>query len=100
MLCPFDPLLQTSPASYRRLLRESGLIGQVLYLQAEALGLRGTGIGCFFDPVVHELLDISDSRWQSLYHFTLGRALWDERLTSLPAYASLRWPPLAAEPAQ
>jgi len=25
------------------------MIGQVLYLEAEAQGVRATGIGCFFD---------------------------------------------------
>ncbi|MNU01369.1 hypothetical protein D3C72_2447480 [compost metagenome] len=69
---------------------ECGQIGQLLYLEAEAAGLSGTGIGCYFDDAVHELLEIADSRWQSLYHFTLGRALWDERLTTLPAYPDLR----------
>ena len=34
---------------YRRLFWECGLIGQVLYLEAEAAGVRGTGIGCFYD---------------------------------------------------
>jgi hypothetical protein len=29
---------------------------------------------------------MADSRWQSLYHFTLGRALVDGRVSSLPAY--------------
>lgn len=99
MLARMDAALAEGPWAYAGLYRECGRLGQLLYLEAEAAGLSGTGIGCFFDPVVHELLDISDSRWQSLYHFTLGRALWDERLTSLPAYESLRWPPLAAEPA-
>ncbi len=46
----------------------------------------GVGIGCYFDDAVHELLGLADSRWQSLYHFTLGRARWDERLTTAPAY--------------
>ena len=41
---------------YRRLFWECGLIGQVLYLEAEAAGARATGIGCFYDDPVHELL--------------------------------------------
>ena len=44
---------------YRRLFWECGLIGQVLYLEAEAAGARGTGIGCFYDDPVHELLGLS-----------------------------------------
>ena len=60
--------------------------------KAEAAGLSGTGIGCYFDDAVHELLGIADSRLQSLYHFTLGRAVWDLRLSSQPAYPTLRRP--------
>ena len=66
---------------------ECGTIGQVLYLEAEAAGLRGTGIGCFFDDGMHSLLGLKDRRYQSLYHFTVGGPLEDERLTTLPAYA-------------
>ena len=77
--------------AYRRLFWESGLIGQVLYLEAEAAGVRSTGIGCYFDDVVHQLLgiDLSDDAWQSLYHFTVGGAVEDDRLTTLPAYGHL-----------
>ena len=35
------------------------MIGQVLYLEAEAAGARGTGIGCFYDDAVHELLGLA-----------------------------------------
>ena len=50
-----------------------------------------TGIGCYFDDFVHRLLDLdlADHAWQSLYHFTVGGALDDERLTTLPAYGHL-----------
>ena len=75
---------------YPRLYWECGLIGQLLYLEAEAAGLSGTGIGCYFDDALRELLGDADNGWQSLYHFTLGRAVWDERLTSLPAYSQPR----------
>jgi nitroreductase len=93
MLARFDDALERGAWAYPQLYRECGAIGQVLYLEAEAAGLSGTGIGCYFDDSVHELLEIADSRWQSLYHFTLGRAQWDERLTTLPAYPDLRRPP-------
>ncbi len=46
---------------YRRLYWEAGMIGQVLYLEAEAAGIQGTGIGCYFDDPVHELLGITDT---------------------------------------
>ena len=65
-------------------------LGQILYLEAEAAGVRGTGIGCFFDDAVHGVLGLTDNRWQSLYHFTVGEPLEDARLQSLPAYAHLQ----------
>ncbi len=90
MLARFDQALAEGAWHYPRLYWECGQIGQLLYLEAEAAGISGTGIGCYFDPAVHELLGLADSRWQSLYHFTLGRAVWDERLSSLPAYPDMR----------
>ncbi|HLD68310.1 MAG TPA: SagB/ThcOx family dehydrogenase [Pseudomonas sp.] len=95
MLARFDQALAEGAWQYPRLYWECGQIGQLLYLEAEAAGISGTGIGCYFDPAVHELLGLADSRWQSLYHFTLGRAIWDERLSSLPAYPAPRRPPHA-----
>ncbi|WP_300657396.1 nitroreductase family protein [Pseudomonas sp.] len=92
MLSRFDTALQAGAWRYPRLYWECGQIGQLLYLEAEAAGLSATGIGCYFDDSVHELLGLADSRWQSLYHFTIGRAVWDERLSSLPAYPELRLP--------
>ena len=86
MLAEFEAGLAEGPWVYRRLFWECGLIGQVLYLEAEAAGVRGTGIGCFFDDPVHELLGIADTQWQSLYHFTVGGALIDDRLDNLPGY--------------
>jgi SagB-type dehydrogenase family enzyme len=71
---------------YRELLREAGLIGQVLYLEAEAAGVRGTGIGCFFDDPVHETFGLTGSRWQSVYHFTVGTPVDDARIETGPAY--------------
>ena len=68
------------------------MVGQVLYLEAEAAGLRGTGIGCFFDDGVHRLLGLdtaADAPWQDLYHFTVGGPVEDQRLTTEPAYAHL-----------
>ena len=87
MLAEFDrPLTEHGAWVYPRLFWECGMIGQVLYLEAEAAGLRGTGIGCFFDDGMHSLLGLKDRRYQSLYHFTVGGPLEDERLTTLPAY--------------
>jgi len=71
---------------YRRLFWECGLIGQVLYLEAEAAGARSTGIGCFYDDAVHETLGLSGDTWQSLYHFSMGMPVDDTRLTTEPGY--------------
>ncbi|MSO30198.1 MAG: SagB/ThcOx family dehydrogenase [Acidobacteria bacterium] len=71
---------------YRRLFWECGLIGQVLYLEAEAAGGRATGIGCFYDDPVHEMLGLTGHGWQSLYHFSMGVPIEDTRLTSEPGY--------------
>lgn len=87
LLAEFDDGLQAAPDGYRLLLQEAGLIGQALYLQAEAEGLRGTGIGCYFDDGVHQLLGLTDQRLQVLYHFTIGRAVADERIATEPPYA-------------
>jgi nitroreductase len=72
---------------YRRLFWECGMIGQLLYLEAEAADSRGTGIGCFYDDAVHELLGLTGRAWQSLYHFSMGKPVDDERLTTQPGYA-------------
>ncbi len=63
------------------------MIGQVLYLEAESVGIRGTGIGCFFDDPVHEVFGLTGKAYQSLYHFTMGGPVEDTRLSSLPPYA-------------
>ena len=77
---------------YRELYWECGVVGQVLYLEAEAAGIRATGIGCFFDDAMHRLLGLppggaSPPPWQSLYHFTAGGAVDDPRLATLPPYS-------------
>ncbi len=89
MVAEFGATIKAAPWLYRRLFWECGLIGQVLYLEAEAAGIRGTGIGCYFDDSVHEVLGIKDDQFQSLYHFTVGKPLEDKRLETLPAYGHL-----------
>jgi SagB-type dehydrogenase family enzyme len=87
MIAEFDASLQAfGPSFYRHLFWESGVVGQVLYLAAEAAGARATGIGCFYDDPVHETLGIAGHRFQSLYHFTVGRPVEDARLTTEPGY--------------
>jgi hypothetical protein len=86
-LTRFRDVVANEPWRYRELYWETGLLGQVLYLEAEASGVRGTGIGCFFDDAMHALLGIEGDAWQSLYHFTVGGPVEDPRLTTLPPYA-------------
>lgn len=86
MLAEFDEVIEQAPWRYRQLYWEAGLVGHVLYLEAEAAEVRGTGIGCYFDDLLHELLGIRDSRLQCLYHFTVGQPLIDSRITTLPPY--------------
>ena len=89
MVAEFErPLQQFGAWFYPRLFWESGVVGQVLYLEAEAIGIRGTGIGCFFDDPMHSVLGLKTLRYQSLYHFTMGGPIEDPRLRSLPPYSS------------
>jgi SagB-type dehydrogenase family enzyme len=91
LLAQFNPL--PDAATYRKLFQEAGLIGQVLYLEAEALDLRGTGIGCFFDDALHQLIGLPEpaasAPLQSVYHFTVGMPLLDARIATEPPYAHL-----------
>uniref|UniRef100_A0A7N0TDR9 Nitroreductase domain-containing protein n=1 Tax=Kalanchoe fedtschenkoi TaxID=63787 RepID=A0A7N0TDR9_KALFE len=87
MVAHFEPSLhQKGVWMYPWLFWETGVLGQVLYLEAHAVGISATGIGCFFDDAVHEILGLSGSNFQSLYHFTVGGPVLDKRIMSLPAY--------------
>ena len=89
MLAEYEASLAAhGPSFYRRLFWEAGAIGQVLYLEAEAAGVRSTGIGCFFDDPVHQVFGLTGLAFQSLYHFTVGGPVDDPRLTTLPAYGA------------
>ena len=91
MIAEFSDSLRSIGAWwYRRLFWEAGVLGQVLYLEAEAAGVRGTGIGCYFDDAFHGILGLRDYQLQSLYHFTIGGPVEDARLITLPAYAHLK----------
>lgn len=96
MLAELEPTLREHGAwMYRHLHWEAGAIGQVLYLEAEAAARRATGIGCFFDDAVHELLGLRDRSLATLYHFTVGGPLEDDRLRTIDAYHHLEqeWTP-------
>jgi len=81
-----DSLTTYGAAFYRNLFWEAGMVGQVLYLEAEEAGIRSTGIGCYFDDPVHEVFGIASREWQSFYHFPVGGPVEDTRLTTLPGY--------------
>ena len=85
-LAAFDPILERGAWQYCRLFWEAGMLGQMLYLEAEAAGIQGTGIGCYFDDALHELYGVQDNQWQCLYHFTVGGGVPDLRLQTHPPY--------------
>ncbi|KAG2729681.1 hypothetical protein I3760_01G261400 [Carya illinoinensis] len=87
MVARFDSTLRDKNAwMYPRLFWETGVLGQVLYLEAHAVSVSATGIGCYFDDPVHKILGLKGSNFQSLYHFTVGGPVLDKRIMSLPAY--------------
>jgi SagB-type dehydrogenase family enzyme len=63
---------------YRYAHIEAGAVGHRLYIAAEALALRATGIGAFFDDRVSEYLDLQLG--QVIYHFAIGYPVVDPRL--------------------
>jgi SagB-type dehydrogenase family enzyme len=99
MLADFDASLETfGPAFYRHLFWETGVVGQVLYLEAEAAGARATGIGCFYDDPVHDALGLHGHAFQSLYHFAVGMPVEDSRLTTEAGYPWEASPTAPANP--
>lgn len=87
MIAELDSALADhGPWFYRHLHWEAGAIGQVLYLEAEAAGIRATGIGCFFDDLTHEVLGITNAELATIYHFTVGGAVDDPRIQSTDPY--------------
>ncbi len=90
MIAEFTPVIEQQSYQYRLLHWEAGMIGQILYLGSEAYGIRGTGMGCFFDDTVHDLLGLRDNTWQDLYHFGAGRPVEDKRIATLPPYEHLK----------
>lgn len=95
MIAEFRATIAAGAYGYRRLFWETGVLGQVLYLEAEAHGVRGTGIGCYFDDAFHRLLGLEGDRFQSLYHFTVGGPVEDSRLATHPPYEHLERAPRA-----
>jgi len=91
MIASFDDALARFGApAWRYVHWEAGAVGQLLYLEAEALSLSATGIGCFFDHAIHEILGLTDGRFRMLYGTAVGRATHDPRIQTLPAYRRRR----------
>ena len=87
MLCPFaDEIIDQGAHRYKELYWECGAIGQQLYLEATSVGFQATGIGCYLDNVFHKLLGLKSNKFQSLYHFTIGKALVDNRVLTKKIY--------------
>ena len=81
MVADFDRALgEAGDRGYRYVHFEAGAIGQRLYVAAEALGLQSTGIGAFYDDLVHEYLGLKSEGRQVVYHFASGYAVADYRL--------------------
>ncbi|HEY3361640.1 MAG TPA: SagB/ThcOx family dehydrogenase [Methanosarcina sp.] len=87
MLSEFEePLNKFGAWIYPYLFWECGILGQLLYLEAEANGLRGCGIGCFFDDPLHDTIGLKGLEFQDLYHFAVGSPLQEIGVITLPAY--------------
>jgi SagB-type dehydrogenase family enzyme len=69
---------QFGDRAYRYAHFEAGALGHRLYIAAEALGLRATGIGAFFDDRVHAYLGVQTA--EVIYHFAIGYPVVDPRL--------------------
>ncbi|MBN8730723.1 MAG: SagB/ThcOx family dehydrogenase [Acidobacteria bacterium] len=74
--------------AYRYVHFEAGAVGQRLYVGAERFGWQGTGIGAFYDDAVHHYLGLKPEQGQVVYHFALGRAVPDPRLSETSTAAS------------
>jgi SagB-type dehydrogenase family enzyme len=84
MIAPFSQeIISQGTHRYKELHWECGAIGQQLYLEATSLDLSATGIGCFLDDLFHKLLGFQSNQFQSLYHFTIGKALRDNRILDI-----------------
>ena len=66
-------------------------------MEAEVEGLRGTGIGCFFDDLCLELVGNSDRHLRPVYHFVVGVPILDSRIRTEPAYPFHADPPATSQ---
>lgn len=90
-LSDFDRSLELQGGGvYRQLYWQAGMLSQQLYLQATALDLAATGIGCFFDDPWHGFLGDASSAMQMLYLTAVGKPIVDERISSFSGYYHLQ----------
>ena len=68
------------------IVRDPDAVEPFLHDSAHFPGGRATGIGCFYDDPVHDVLGLRGHSFQSLYHFTVGMPVEDTRLTTQPGY--------------
>jgi nitroreductase len=87
MLGDVEAAIASHPGGYDNLLREAGRIGQILYIGARAEGIGASGIGCFFDDPIRELIGDEHLPLQPLYMFTVGAAKPELGLIDEPPYA-------------
>ncbi|KAK8939975.1 hypothetical protein KSP40_PGU015603 [Platanthera guangdongensis] len=74
MVARFEPvLLEKNAFMYPRLFWETGVLGQMLYLEAHAVGISATGIGCYFDDDAAAAALTPFTRGVSDLHWTLPR---------------------------
>ena len=86
MIAPIGRPFESEEArgrAYRESHWECGVIGQTLYLAAEGeqRNFHGTGLGCFFDDAIHQVLGINPGNvagYQCLYGFSVGAGLVGE----------------------
>jgi len=75
-----DYACRSGATNHRYVHFEAGAIGHRMYLASEALGLRATGIGAFFDEEVNRYLSLAPELGQVVYHFAIGYPVPDTRL--------------------
>ena len=88
MIADFEDIVKED-IRYKERLFEAGRIGQQLYLDATSLGFAATGIGCFFDDAIHNILGVDTAKAQVVYNFTIGKPIIDMRLQTLDPYSHL-----------
>lgn len=74
---------------------EAAALGHQLYLMAEALGFRGSGIGSFYSSMVRHFafgdagFSNEECPYLPVYHFTFGMADFDARIDKHEPYSFL-----------